>query len=732
LLTLQRIARLVPAALLALPTLCFAADGVLILHSNQRVTPAAIIVENELRKIVPEALQRPVDVFSEYLDVEWTSTEAFAATQAEFLRQKYERRNVRVIVCSAAQALEFVNRFRDRILPGVPVVHLVLPKDQLERMSLPADFVGRTVDLDPTATFQLALRLQPDARHLVIVLGASERDRVWEARVRKAVGRLEGPLEVEYLVGLPTANVLRRLGALTRDTIVYTPGYLVDGVGQVSTPRASVELIAPASAAPVYGPLDTFLGTGIVGGYMAPYEEQARGAGSLVVRVLNGAPASQIAATPIENVPLVDWRALRRWNIDERLLPPNTVVKFREPSAWDLHWREFSLAAAIVVFQAALISALLIERRSRRRTALALEESQKRMNLAARAASLSTLIWDIAHEKTRSSARSPPLPNERSIAFEDVLQTAHPADREALERAVNGSLATGEEVDVEYRVIDPGGNVRWIAARGRAETGDRKRLLGVAIDITERKRAELRAVEDRIALRHITRVSMLGQLSASIAHQLNQPLAAILGNAEAARKMLGRDNVDLVELREICDDIVSEDHRAAQVIRGLGALYKRGEMKMEPLDLNALIRETLDLLRAELLIRHVTPATDLAPSLPSIDGDSIQLQQMLLNLILNAADAMHGRSLEDRRLTIRTRVTEAEVLLDVVDNGPGIAADDLPQIFDAFWSTKPGGMGMGLAICQSIVAAHRGTITATNNAEGGATFCAGLPMTERT
>ena len=190
------------------------------------------------------------------------------------------------------------------------------------------------------------------------------------------------------------------------------------------------------------------------------------------------------------------------------------------------------------------------------------------------------------------------------------------------------ALATGEELDVEYRFTEEDGAVRWIAARGRVEKGNGEHVLGVAVDITERKLAELRAVEDRAALRHMTRVSMLGQLSASIAHQLNQPLAAILGNAEAARKMLSRDGVDLAELREICDDIVTEDNRAAEVIRRLGALYKRGDMKMEPLDLNELIRETLDLLRAELLTRHVVPRTDLTPGLSMVDGGRVQLQQV--------------------------------------------------------------------------------------------------------
>jgi len=302
----------------------------------------------------------------------------------------------------------------------------------------------------------------------------------------------------------------------------------------------------------------------------------------------------------------------------------------------------------------------------------------------------------------------------------------YPADRADLERAVGKALATGEELDIEYRVLGPDGDVRWVAARGRVEMGNARRLLGVALDVTERKVANLQAAQDRAALRHMTRVSIAGQLSAAIAHQINQPLAAILGNAEAAQKMLASKMVDLADLREICDDIVTEEHRAAEVIRRLSALYKRGDMKVAPLDLNELIRETLELLRTELLIRHVAPLTDLAPALPVVDGGHVQLQQVLLNLILNAADAMNG-NVEERKLTIRTEATGAVVRFYVVDNGCGIAADDLKNVFDAFWTTKAAGMGMGLAICKSIIAAHHGSITATNNVEGGAAFCVSLP-----
>src|SRR5262249_25816607 len=152
----------------------------------------------------------------------------------------------------------------------------------------------------------------------------------------------------------------------------------------------------------------------------------------------------------------------------------------------------------------------------------------------------------------------------------------------------------------------------------------------------------------------------------------------------------------------------SENHRAAQIIGRLRELYKRGDMKLEATDLNALIRETLDLLRTELLIRHVEPITGLAPELPSVDGSYVQLQQVVLNLVLNAADALSAIAAAERRLGIRTEATDAEVRLYVFDNGSGIAASDVKNVFDPFWSTKPGGMGVGLAICKSIITAHHG------------------------
>ena len=427
----------------------------------------------------------------------------------------------------------------------------------------------------------------------------------------------------------------------------------------------------------------------------------------------------------------VDWRQVQRFGITPNAVPADAVVSFREPSFWEAYGHFVAIAGVVMLIQSALIAALLIERRRRRRTASALAQSEQRMNLAAQAAGLSMWSWNLggkqAPPRTPARRSTDHLPHTFSD-FKDALATVHPLDRPAVQHAVDRALASGEEMNVEYRVEGPDGQTRWLVARGRSAQGGSAHLLGVALDITPRKRAEAQAEEDRAALRHMTRVSQLGQLSASIAHQLNQPLAAILSNAEAAQKMLQRDPVDLAELREICDDIVTEDHRAAEVIRRLGALFKRGAPMLVPLDVNELVRDTLDLVRTNLLTRQVVVSLELGAELPSVDGDRVQLQQLLLNLIVNAADAMDATPQAERLLTVSTALADGHVAVCVADRGPGIAEADLPKIFDPFWSRKDGGMGMGLAICRSIAEAHRGELSARNAPEGGAVFCVQLPV----
>jgi signal transduction histidine kinase len=240
-------------------------------------------------------------------------------------------------------------------------------------------------------------------------------------------------------------------------------------------------------------------------------------------------------------------------------------------------------------------------------------------------------------------------------------------------------------------------------------------------DVTARHKARLQIEEQRRALSHLARVSALGQLSGALAHELNQPLASIGSNAEAARLLLKRRPGDLAQFDEILHDIIQENQRAAEVIRRLRAMLKRGEMRLQPLDVGELIREVLELAHAEVVTRRVTVTASIAPDLPPVLGDRVQLQQVLLNLILNACEAMSDMADCRLAVTAATMPNDA-VQISIRDNGPGIPKALMDRLFEPFVTTKPEGLGLGLSISRTIVASHGGRLWAENDAAGGATM----------
>ena len=222
---------------------------------------------------------------------------------------------------------------------------------------------------------------------------------------------------------------------------------------------------------------------------------------------------------------------------------------------------------------------------------------------------------------------------------------------------------------------------------------------------------------------------MLGELSGSLAHELNQPLTAILSNAQAGQRFLAHDNPDLNEIREILKDIVEEDKRAGEVIRRLRLLLKKGEVEQQLLDPNEVVREILKLVRSDLMNQEVAVLTELAPGLPPVKGDRVQLQQVLLNLVVNGCDAMSKNPARERQLVIFTRLKPGEgVRISVADRGVGFAPDHHDKVFEPFYTTKSHGLGLGLSVCRTIVKAHGGRLWATNNAGPGATFHFTLPV----
>jgi signal transduction histidine kinase len=363
-----------------------------------------------------------------------------------------------------------------------------------------------------------------------------------------------------------------------------------------------------------------------------------------------------------------------------------------------------------------------------------LVESQQRMRQAASAADLSLWEWDIVRDEiwtTEKGRERAGIGASERIDFARFLQSVHPDHREPTQRAVRHALEVGGELEAEYPVISPDGATRWVVARGQVErdaAGKPLRVRGVSVDVTERKKAEVELTQQRNEFAHLARVMTLSELSGSLAHELNQPLAIILTNAQAAQRLLAQQPPDLAEVRDILADIVSEDERAGEVIRRLRALLKPGQTQRLPLSMNEIIEDVLRIARSDLIGRGVTVHTALAESAPQVLGDRIQLQQVLLNLILNGSDAMAGNPPAHRHLTLETVHRDGWVRISVSDTGCGLPSEP-ERIFQPFYTTKKDGLGLGLPICRSIVSAHHGRLWAEPNVatRRGTTFHVELP-----
>jgi signal transduction histidine kinase len=257
----------------------------------------------------------------------------------------------------------------------------------------------------------------------------------------------------------------------------------------------------------------------------------------------------------------------------------------------------------------------------------------------------------------------------------------------------------------------------------------------ITILLYERRRrrfAEVEARQRMSELAHVNRFSMAGELTASIAHELNQPLGSILVNTETADLLLGKPSPDVVELKEIISDIRRDDQRAGEVIRRLRSLLKRAPFETREIDVNDAVSESIDLVSGLIHDREVTVSSTLAPGVLPVRGDRIQLQQVFLNLVVNAADAMAHLDKTQRKIVVRTARNGDSAEIEIADSGPGILAGKLNEVFEPFYTTKPHGMGMGLSIARTIIEAHAGQISAENRAGQGALFRITLPLARTT
>src|SRR6201997_734181 len=326
-------------------------------------------------------------------------------------------------------------------------------------------------------------------------------------------------------------------------------------------------------------------------------------------------------------------------------------------------------------------------------------------------------------------------PQDGVPSFDRLLSRVHPDDQQNVDRTMRNAAREKTEYRVEHRIIHPNGTIKHVQAIGHPaldRSGNVFEFVGSAMDITERKRAEEALRRAQADLAHVSRVTTMGELTASLAHEVNQPIAAAVTDANTCLRWLTRDHPDVEEARAAAMRIVKDGSSAADIISRIRLLFKKGTPEWEPVDVNAVVRETIVLLRGEATRYSISLRTELAEDLPQIMGDRVQLQQVIMNLIMNSIDAMKDVD-GTRELSLKSqRAEDEQLLVSVSDTGVGLPPQQADQIFNAFFTTKPHGTGMGLRISRSIVESHGGRLWAAATCARVASFCFPLPTKAET
>jgi PAS domain S-box-containing protein len=717
---------------------------VLVLYWDDPAYPANIDFARSFRAAVESAAPGAFEYYSEYLESNRFPSESQSVFLRDYMRQKYAARSIDVVVTNASPPLDFLFKYRADLFPHTPIVFAATERPTAPQLTSGAGATGTIYVNSYRKTLDLAMKLHPGTQHIFVVSGATASGESWERMARNDLQGFHSTAAITYLTDLPLDDLTKRLRALPEQSIVlYVWQMLRNRQGTLLQSREVLALIAPSVRVPIYGMSFANVGLGIVGGYVWTMEAQAAKLAELMLKVVNGARPSDIPVTNTPVVPMFDWRQLQRWRIAEDRLPQASIVRFHELTMWQHYkWR---IVGTIVLFalQALLIGALLAERHRARRSADALassrrvlQESEERFRRMADTAPV--LIWVSGPDRLCTFFNKGWLDfTGRSVEQEignGWLSGVYPEDLDRCLATYSSSFDARRSFQMEYRLRRADGEYRWIldSAVPLYQEDVFAGYVGSCIDITEQRRAEAASRRSLDEIAHMNRVAAMGELTASIAHEVNQPLAAILSNAQAASRFLGSESPDLAQVRDCLTDIVADDKRAGEVIRRLRSLLKRGTSQPSLVDLNEVVSDAIRLMGNDVMLRNVSVKVEPFPGLPAVRGDRIQLYQLALNLIMNGLDAVAERSPGDRWVLVRTAKADGGgVELTVEDSGNGVAASDLARVFEPFFSTKREGLGIGLSISRSIVQAHGGKIWVENSARCGAIFHCVLPVAQQ-
>ncbi len=592
-----------PSAALASPD----APAVLFLEEDEPGRPAYASLMIGFRRTLEQNIPGMVAIYPENLDLARFSNPDYRDQSGRWLQQKYLGKQINVIVASGPASMELAKKFREEFWPDARIVGISGAGGDSARGGPGAspDYVARlAVGLDVAGTLDAARALMPEASRLIVVMGTTAAYagmNEWILREAEAAAERHG-LAMEKLVGLSLDETRRQLSLLPRDVMVLYGSISRDGTGRSFIPRDALVDLSRTSGAPIFGMSDSFMGYGMTGGSALRMEELGSELAAMTAEAIMG-PAGKTPASRVSSASgiMFDWRELQKFGLARRPLPEGAELHFAPPSLWETHRNAVLVGGTFVVGQSALIIALIIQLRRRRRA--------------------------------------------------------------------------------------------------------------------ERK---VHAQRDQLA--HVGRVSSLGQLAASIAHELNQPLGAILRNAGAAERLLQNADPDIPELRAIIDDIRADDNRASSVIERMRALLTRHSLEFAPVDPKELLHQVAALLGFEARRRGIDLKVATAPGLPEVHGDRIYLQQIVMNLALNSMDAVEGMPGGSVVMEAESEASGSMVRLRVLDNGRGIPESIHGSLFEPFQTTKAAGMGMGLAICQTIAEAHHGKLSVESSGPEGTCF----------
>jgi signal transduction histidine kinase len=552
--------------------------------------------------------KEPINLYEVSLDTARAQSRQDEAPFVEYIRALLAGRKVDLIVPIGAPSAFFVQRNRQLLFPDTPMLIVGAARRRISDNSLAENDAVVLSDLDLTEYLASILKLLPQTTDVAVVVGNSPVERYWTSELARAFQPFTDRVKIEWFNDLTFDAMLQRAAAMPPTTAILWFLLSEDAAGIPYLEERALDAMREVASVPIFGTGDYQMGRGIVGGALLPTQKLGALGADAALRILNGEKASAVKTPDVVlNSTAYDWRELRRWKISKNQLPPNSIVLFREPTAWEQYRWQIALAIGIILVQTALITVLVREHRRRQ----------------------------------------------------------------------------------------------------FAEVQSRQRMAELA---------------------HVNRFSTAGELTASIAHEINQPLGAILTNTETARAILKSPHPDMNELDEILGDILQDDQRATEVIRRMKSLLKKAPFELKQFDLKEIVQETIRFISALTVSRKFELVSVITAEALPVIGDRIQLQQVILNLVVNGIDAMKDTPSENRIISIRTSRAEHFAQLSVLDRGSGIPEDKLKEVFEPFYTSKAEGMGMGLSIARTIVEAHNGQITAKNRDHGGASIRIRLPL----